>query len=378
MLANPAAAADLESARGVARPSGIGADLGVAGGDEHDDRAADQRAVSGLQIPDLGERIADGQLLRIAGEDLVAWRVDGETVIAPDACPHMGASLADARVEDGKLICPWHGLALGREGHGAWKTYPVHEDGVLAWVRIGPEEPETPRPVLAPRPTLFMEGVVRMEARCDPEDVIANRLDPWHGAHFHPYSFAALSVLDPDEDVLKVRVAKKLVGRLVVETDATFHSPEPRTIVMTIVEGEGKGSVVETHATPIEPGRTAVVEAIHTGPVGAVVGKAVMLSGGTSYIESVDLLRLKGLDDAFVRLDTVEGKASPVGIHGFLTAIPRGLEAAADIIFFIFIDILSTHCMTLMLCHGLVGVPIVFCENLLNSVNVVALGGPVL
>jgi isorenieratene synthase len=30
---------------------------------------------------------------------------------------------------------------------------------------------------------------------------------------------------------------------------------------MTIVEGEGKGSVVETHATPIEPGRTAIVEA---------------------------------------------------------------------------------------------------------------------
>ncbi len=61
--------------------------------------------------------------------------------------------------------------------------------------------------------------------------------------------------------MLKVRVAKRLVGRLCVETDATFHSPEPRTIVMTIVEGEGKGSVVETHATPIEPGRTAIVEA---------------------------------------------------------------------------------------------------------------------
>ena len=26
-----------------------------------------------------------------------------------------------------------------------------------------------------------------------------------------------------------------------------------------------------------------------------------------------------------------------MGLHGFLTAIPRGLEAAADIIFFIFI-----------------------------------------
>jgi isorenieratene synthase len=137
----------------------------------------------------------------------------------------------------------------------------VHDDGVLAWVRVGAEDPGTPTPVLAPRPKLYMEGVVRLEARCDPADVIANRLDPWHGAHFHPYSFAALTVIGSDDDVLKVRVAKRLVGRLCVETDATFHSPEPRTIVMTIVEGEGKGSVVETHATPIEPGRTAIVEA---------------------------------------------------------------------------------------------------------------------
>ena len=119
----------------------------------------------------------------------------------------------------------------------------------------------TDAPILAPRPSVYLDGVVRLEAHCEPRDVIQNRLDPWHGAHFHPYSFASLSVLELDDDVLKVRVAKKLVGRLVVETDATFHSPEPRTITMTIVEGEGKGSVVETHATPIEPGRTAVVEA---------------------------------------------------------------------------------------------------------------------
>ncbi len=35
--------------------------------------------------------------------------------------------------------------------------------------------------------------------------------------------------------------------------------------------------------------------------------------------------------------DPVEGKATPIGLKSFLTAIPRGLEAAADIIFFIFI-----------------------------------------
>ena len=201
------------------------------------------------------------QRLRIAGEDLVAWRVDGELVIAPDACPHMGASLAESCVCEGKLVCPWHGLALDKEGHGKWKRYTVHEDGVLSWIRIGPEVPETPLPIIAPRPESFLDGVVRLEVGCDPEDIIANRLDPWHGVHFHPYAFASLKVLDLNDDVLKVRVAKRLIGRMVAETDATFHSPEPRSIVMTIVEGEGKGSVVETHATPIEPGRTVVVEA---------------------------------------------------------------------------------------------------------------------
>jgi isorenieratene synthase len=206
----------------------------------------------------LGEK---PQRFRIAGEDLVAWRVDGETVIAPDACPHMGASLADARVEEGKLVCPWHGLALGREGHGGWKRYAVHDDGVLTWVRLGDELPGIPQPVLAPRPESYLDGVVRIEARCDPEDIIANRLDPWHGVHFHPYAFATLTVLEDARDVLKVRVAKRLIGRLCSETDATFHCPEPRTIVMTIVEGEGRGSVVETHATPVEPGRTVVIEA---------------------------------------------------------------------------------------------------------------------
>jgi len=35
--------------------------------------------------------------------------------------------------------------------------------------------------------------------------------------------------------------------------------------------------------------------------------------------------------------DKVEGAATPVGLLGFLSAIPRGMESAADIIFFIFI-----------------------------------------
>jgi hypothetical protein len=56
------------------------------------------------------------------------------------------------------------------------------------------------------------------------------------------------------------------IGRVGVPTVAEFSSPEARTIVMRIVDGEGVGSVVETHATPVGLGpdrlpRTAVIEA---------------------------------------------------------------------------------------------------------------------
>jgi len=197
---------------------------------------------------------------RIMGRDLVAWRAGSETVVTPEACPHMGASLDGAMVRGDAVVCPWHGLELCKTGHGNWKPFDVHDDGVLTWVRIGDPDPAVPEPVLPERPTDFLEGTVRLEANCDPEDVIANRLDPWHGTHFHPYSFASLKVMDLDEDSITVRVAKRLIGKLVVETDAKFFSPEPRSIVMTILEGEGQGSVVETHAAPIEDGRTAIVE----------------------------------------------------------------------------------------------------------------------
>jgi len=137
----------------------------------------------------------------------------------------------------------------------------AHDDGVLVWVQLASEDVATALPILAPRPALALSGVIRMEANCEPGDILANRLDPWHGAHYHSHAFGRLKVLEEREDLLRVRVAYKVIGPLAVEVDATFHCPDPRTIVMTVVDGEGTGSVVETHATPLGPGRTAVIEA---------------------------------------------------------------------------------------------------------------------
>lgn len=197
----------------------------------------------------------------LCGEEWVVWRNPDGIVMAPNACPHMGAELCEGRVEGGKVLCPWHGLALGARGHGDWQPAVVHDDGLLVWARLLHDEAPTAAPTYATRPARFLDGVIRAEARCEAEDVIANRMDPWHGTHFHPHSFGELTLLGITDDLLTLRVAYKVVGRLAVEVDCTFHAPTRRNIVMTITDGDGVGSLVDTHATPIAPGRAALVEA---------------------------------------------------------------------------------------------------------------------
>lgn len=214
----------------------------------------------------------------VAGTELVAWRTgEGRAVVGPGACPHLGAPLAEGRVHGDRLLCRWHGMALGERGEGRWCPLPSHDDGVLLWVRLdaaGDEEP-LPAPVVPERPALAssIDAVMTVVGECAPEDVVANRLDPWHGSWFHPYSFANLRVLHApsltatdEDDVFDVEVTFRLSRRVGVPVRARFTAPEPRTVVMRITEGEGEGSVVETHATPLGTSRagrplTAVIEA---------------------------------------------------------------------------------------------------------------------
>lgn len=201
----------------------------------------------------------------IDGRELVGWRCARGPALAPEACPHMGAALSKGSVDSrGRIVCPWHGLALD-EKRGDWAPHLTFDDGVLVWARfeslLAKGEVPTDRPFLPARPSRSLDAVIRVEGRCETEDVIANRLDPWHGAHFHGHSFARLSVIDEAIDHVTVRVVYRIAGRFGMEVDARFDCPDPRTIVMTILSGEGVGSVVETHATPIASGRTAIIEA---------------------------------------------------------------------------------------------------------------------
>jgi len=214
---------------------------------------------------------------KVGGVEIVAWRDEHRTLhVGPAACPHLGADLATGKVDCGGLICPWHGLRLDGGREFGWKPLPAFDDGVLVWVRLDDVGGESPldAPAIPARPTgAALAAVTRLVGVCEPADVIANRLDPWHGGWFHPYSFAQLEVLsapavDADEDADRFLVAVTFrMARLGVPVVAEFTAPEPRTIVMRIVDGEGAGSVVETHATPVGPGpdgrpQTAVIEAV--------------------------------------------------------------------------------------------------------------------
>jgi nitrite reductase/ring-hydroxylating ferredoxin subunit len=240
-------------------------------------RAALRRPTHGWLVAAASADVRTGRtLLRtVAGREVVLWRdTDGSLLAGPGACPHLGARLEACDVVDGTVLCRWHGMQLGPASQAEWRTYAAHDDGVLAWVRIGPVEAgleASDQPVLATRPPLeeSLASVISLAATCEPRDIIANRLDPWHGAWLHPYAFSDLTVDDAEstEDRLVLDVAYRLGRTFAVPVRAEFTCPDSHTIVMTITDGEGTGSVVETHATPLtapgtHPARTVMTEAV--------------------------------------------------------------------------------------------------------------------
>ncbi len=234
--------------------------------------AALARDPGGWYVVGASRDLRDRSIVRtVGGQEITVWRSGAQVVAGPGSCPHLGALLEDCEVLQGRLHCRWHGLSLPPEGAAGWSPYPAHDDGVLLWVQLPTQgERSTPLPTITPRPdrTASVAAVIEVPGTCEPRDIIANRLDPWHGSWFHPYSFSHLRVVEElsSAEVLTVDVTFRLSRSWGVPVRVEFACPDARTIVMTIVEGEGTGSVVETHATPLGPdehgrARTMMTEA---------------------------------------------------------------------------------------------------------------------
>lgn len=62
--------------------------------------------------------VADGSIYsaRLLDLDLIAYRFAGDVVVARDLCVHRGTPLSLGRVENGELVCAYHGWHYGRDG----------------------------------------------------------------------------------------------------------------------------------------------------------------------------------------------------------------------------------------------------------------------
>ena len=95
------------------------------------------------RVADVGE-LADGTLKRVVvgNKVLVLARVGNRYGALDNRCPHMGGPLAEGSLENGVLVCPWHGreydpLSGSCEGYAeSVRAYPVEvrADGVYAAV----------------------------------------------------------------------------------------------------------------------------------------------------------------------------------------------------------------------------------------------------
>lgn len=91
------------------------------------------------KVADAGE-LTDGMLKRTVAADkvLVLVRLGDHCGALDDRCPHMGGPLSEGTLDNGRLVCPWHGreydpLSGQCDGYAeSVRAYPVEmrADGV--------------------------------------------------------------------------------------------------------------------------------------------------------------------------------------------------------------------------------------------------------
>src|SRR5690606_23928274 len=108
--------------------------------------------------------VPEGTLVpvRLLGENIVLWRNGGEVRAWQDLCVHRGAKLSLGRVENDRLVCPYHGWNYNADAQcvlmpahpeqappakARVKTYHATECYGAVWVCLG--EPERGVPPLA-------------------------------------------------------------------------------------------------------------------------------------------------------------------------------------------------------------------------------------
>ena len=93
-----------------------------------------------------------GHAVPVCGVKVAVFRLGDQVYALLDACPHMGASLADGKIHDLRISCHWHGwtfsLLDGKTTSSSWVCARRYEAKVEAGRVLlkAPEDPPEPEP----------------------------------------------------------------------------------------------------------------------------------------------------------------------------------------------------------------------------------------
>ncbi|MBY0295403.1 MAG: aromatic ring-hydroxylating dioxygenase subunit alpha [Methylobacterium sp.] len=239
-------------------------------------------------------RFRPGRLaaVRLGEEAIVVGReASGALFALRDRCPHRGMALSAGRLQDGNLVCPFHGWqfrpdgqcaaipALARRDDASFATvrlprFAVAERSGLVWIAAGPEPAAAPPipEVDFPYCGMLVE-ILEVEASFDL--VALSFVDPAHVAYVHdswwwrpsktlkekvkhfapsPFGFTMTS-----HTAKTASFAYRLLGA-VPEVEIEFRLPGVR---LERITAGAKRIANSTFATPLEGGRTALINAMY-------------------------------------------------------------------------------------------------------------------
>jgi vanillate monooxygenase len=156
---------------------------------------------------------------KICNETLVFYRTeDGKVAALEDFCPHRGAPLSLGTVVEGRLVCGYHGLEMGRDGKtiampgqrvGGFpciRSYPVEERHGFIWVWMGDATKADPASIhhlpWAENPEWAYGGGL-FHIACDYRLMIDNLMDLTHETYVHSTSIGQKEI---DETPCTTRV----------------------------------------------------------------------------------------------------------------------------------------------------------------------------
>lgn len=141
---------------------------------------------------------------QICGERIVFYRgTEGQVAAVEDFCPHRGAPLSLGYVEDGLLVCGYHGLQMGCDGKTVAmpgqrvkgfpciRNYPVIERHGFVWVWTGDAtlaDPEDIPELEWANNSAWAYGGGLYHINCDYRLMIDNLMDLTHETYVHASS----------------------------------------------------------------------------------------------------------------------------------------------------------------------------------------------